>query len=110
MKRPFMPAPGEIMNADGAVTHLAALAGYAAPVIPSPTGDGFYYRRFEPVLQPSWHARPTDDDLGFLSVQDGAGQRLMTLSLHRGWSPRFAESADGTNLCKERRSARNPHR
>ena len=86
----------EILNADGAVTHLAALAGYAAPVIPSPTGDGFYYRRFEPVLP--WFARPTDDDLGFLSLQDGAAQRLTTLSPHRGWSPRFAVTADGTNL------------
>jgi len=88
----------EIMNADGAVTHLAALTGFAAPVIPSPTGDGFYYRRFEPVLQPSWHARPTDDDLGFLSLQDGAEQRLMTLPLHRGWAPRFAVTADGASL------------
>ena len=88
----------EIMNADGAVTHLAVLTGFAAPVIPSPTGDGFYYRRFEPVLQPMWHTRPTDDDLGFLSLQDGAEQRLMTLSLHRGWAPRFAVTADGTNL------------
>ena len=88
----------EIMNADGAVTHLAVLTGYAAPVIPSPTGDGFYYRRFEPVFQPSWHARPTDDDLGFLSLQDGAEQRLMTLSLHRGWSPRFAVTGDGASL------------
>ena len=86
----------EIMNADGAVTHLAVLAGYAAPVIPSATGDGFYYRRFEPVLP--WFTRPTDDDLGFLSLQDGAEQRLMTLSPHRGWSPRFAVAADGTNL------------
>ena len=91
----------EILNADSAVTHLAALTGLAAPVIPSPTGDGFYYRRFEPVqpvLQPNWHARPTDDDLGFLSLQDGAEQRLMTLSPHRGWSPRFAVTADGANL------------
>ena len=88
----------EIMNADGAVTHLAVLTGFAAPVIPSPTGDGFYYRRFEPVLQPSWHARPTDDDLGFLSLQDGTEQRLMTLSPHRGWTPRFAVTGDGASL------------
>ena len=86
----------EIMNADGAVTHLAVLTGYAAPVIPSPTGDGFYYRRFEPVLP--WHRRTTDDDLGFLSLQDGAEQRLMTLSPHRGWAPRFAVTADGASL------------
>ena len=88
----------EIMNADGAVTHLAALAGYAAPVIPSPTGDGFYYRRFEPVRQPSWYARTTDHDLGFLSLQDGAEQQLITLSPHRGWSPSFAVTADGASL------------
>ena len=88
----------EIMNADGAVTHLTAVAGYAAPVIPSPTGDGFYYRRFEPVLRRNWFARPADDDLGFLSLQDGAEQRLMTLSPHRGWSPRFAVTADGASL------------
>ncbi|MCH8145396.1 MAG: PD40 domain-containing protein [Gemmatimonadetes bacterium] len=86
----------EIMNADGAVTHLATLGGYAAPVVPSPRGDGFYYRRFAPVLR--WSARPTDDDLGFLSLQDGAEQRLMTLSPHRGWSPRFAVTADGASL------------
>ncbi len=88
----------EIMNADGAVTHLAALAGYAAPVIPSATGDGFYYRRFAPVIRRNWFARPTDDDLGYLSLQDGAEQRLMTLSPHRGWSPRFAVTADGARL------------
>ncbi|MCH7777309.1 MAG: PD40 domain-containing protein, partial [Gemmatimonadetes bacterium] len=88
----------EIMNADGAVTHLAVLAGYAAPVIPSATGDGFYYRRFAPVFRRNWFARPTDDDFGFLSLQDGAEQRLMTLSPHRGWSPRFAVTADGASL------------
>ena len=88
----------EIMNADGAVTHLATLGGYAAPVVPSPRGDGFYYRRFEPVLRGGWHTRLKDDDLGFLSLPDGTEQRLTTLSTHRGWTPRFAVTGDGTNL------------
>ena len=94
----------EILNRDGSVRRLPALDGYVAPVVPSPDGDGFYGRRFQPALpwhdgltRSHWHrVSVTDDDLVFVSLTDGAEKTLTTLTRPRGWTPRFAAAADSS--------------
>lgn len=85
----------QAMNREGTVSTLRTLPGYAAPVIPSPTRNGLYARRFFPVLP--WHTqRP--DELLFISLSDDSERVLFTQPRPRGWAPRFAVTADDQTL------------
>ena len=85
----------EVVGAQGTVSTLRTLAGYAAPAIASPTGDGIYYRRYYPLLP--WHRR-SPEDLVFLPLPGGFEKRVVPLARPRGWVPRFAVAADNTSL------------
>lgn len=77
----------EAMSAPGRVTTLRTVEGYAAPAVPSPTGDGIYVRRFRPILP--WYTR-RPDDLLFVPFAPGAETLVMALARPRGWAPRLA--------------------
>ena len=85
----------EVMAPQGTISGLATLAGYAAPMVPSPTDDGLYYRRFFPL--PSWYTPPVEDLL-FLSLPEGSEKLIFRLARPRGWTPRFAVAPDGKGL------------
>jgi len=85
----------QVRNEQGTVSTLRTLAGYAAPVIPSPTGDGVYCRRFHPLA--GWYTRPAEDLL-FIPLPEGAERQIFRLARPRGWTPRFAVAPDGKGL------------
>ena len=85
----------QVRNEQGRVSTLRTLAGYAAPVIPSPTGDGIYCRRFHPLA--GWYTRPAEDLL-FIPLPEGAERQVFRLARPRGWTPRFAVAPDGKGL------------
>ncbi len=78
----------EVLSPGGAVSTLSALAGYADPVAASPVGGGLYYRRSPTV----WASplQPYREDLLFVPLPEGTERRIIQLSRHRGWTPRFA--------------------
>ena len=81
----------EVRAPQGTVSVLATLKGYAAPLIPSPAGEGLYCRRFFPL--PSWYTPPVDDLL-FVSLPEGSEKLIFRLSRPRGAAPQFAVTAD----------------
>ena len=85
----------ETIEGKDAVSTLRSLEGYVAPVVPSPTGDGFYARRFHPL--PRWYTRPTED-LMFFPLSQGSERLIFRLSRPWGWTPRFAVTTDNQNL------------
>jgi len=85
----------QVRDERGTVATLRTLAGYAAPVVPSPTGDGIYCRRFHPLA--GWYTRPAEDLL-FVSLPEGPERQIFRLARPRGWTPRFAVAPDGKGL------------
>ncbi|MEE8200740.1 MAG: LpqB family beta-propeller domain-containing protein [Candidatus Acidoferrales bacterium] len=81
----------EVRAPQGTVSVLATLKGYAAPLIPSPAGEGLYCRRFFPL--PSWYTPPVDDLL-FVSLPEGSEKLIFRLSRPHGAAPQFAVTAD----------------
>ena len=85
----------EVMSPQGIVSSLHTLAGYADPVVASPTGDGLYYRRATQFWA-SWV--PDREDLLFFPFRKASASWIVSLSRQRGWTPRFAVSADNKSV------------
>lgn len=85
----------QAMNRQGTVSTLRTVSGYAAPVVPSPSRNGLYARRFFPLLP--WH-RQRPDELLFVSLSDNSERVLFTQARPRGWAPRFAVTADDKTI------------
>ena len=85
----------EVMSLEGAISTLREVPGYVDPVFPSPSAGGFYCRR-----SPRFWAspRPFPDELLFLPLPEGEEKRVLTLSRHRGWTPRFAVEPGNESL------------
>ena len=85
----------EARDSYGHISTLRTVPGYLEPVEANPTGNGFYGRRFFPVLL--WHTQRPEDFV-FLPLPEGAERLLFTLSPARGWTPRFAVAPDNKSL------------
>jgi imidazolonepropionase-like amidohydrolase/Tol biopolymer transport system component len=84
----------EAVNQQGAASVVAAFEGSADRVLPSPSGDGFYFRRrgaSQRGLQP--------DEIAFLSIPDGKERMILPANGTRGTiRPGFAVAPDNTCL------------
>ena len=85
----------EARDSNGDISELYTVPGYLEPLEADPTGNGFYGRRFFPVLP--WHTQRPEDFV-FLPLPEGAERLLFTLSPARGWTPRFAVAPDNKSL------------
>lgn len=85
----------EVWRLEGGVSTLRTVAGYAGPVYVSSRGDGFYCRRIFPVLP--WYTQRVEDFI-FVPLDDGAERLLFSLSRPRGWTPKFAVTADNNTV------------
>ncbi len=83
----------EAVNQQGMASTLATFEGSADRIVPSPLGDGFYFRRrgaSRMGLQP--------DEIAFLSIPDGAERSIIPANVTTGTTrPLFAAAAD--NKC-----------
>ncbi|MCH7935156.1 MAG: PD40 domain-containing protein [Gemmatimonadetes bacterium] len=85
----------ELLDPEGTVSTLRTLVGYVDPVSASPSG-GLYARRSAGV----WAAPrpPSRDDLTFVPLPQGPERRIVELSRHRGWTPRFAVAPNNESV------------
>jgi Tol biopolymer transport system component/imidazolonepropionase-like amidohydrolase len=84
----------EAVNQQGAASIIAAFEGSADRVLPSPSGDGFYFRRRGASgmgVQP--------DEIVFLPISDGRERMILPANGTVGTTrPRFAVAPDNTCL------------
>ncbi|UCC84720.1 MAG: PD40 domain-containing protein [Gemmatimonadota bacterium] len=83
----------EIMSPQGAVSSARTLDGDADRAVPSPAGDGLYWRRRSPRSSGA-----EAKDLTFLPLPDGAERPLFPMSGRAYWDPQFAVAADNKSL------------
>ncbi len=85
----------EVVSPQGTVSTVRTLSGYADRAVPSPVGDGLYWRRSY-----SWFSRHREQDLSFVPLPDGPERQLLELSGngHSWWGPQFAVAADNKSL------------
>ncbi len=83
----------EIMSPQGEVSTVRTLNGDADRAVPSPAGDGLYWRRRYP--------RSFGDgakDLSFVPLPDGPERPLFPVSGRAYWDPQFAVATDNRSL------------
>ena len=80
----------EVMSPQGVVSTVRTLNGEGDRTVPSPAGDGLYWRRR------SYGASPKD--LSFVAMPDGAERRLFPVPGRWYWDPQFAVAADNKSL------------
>ncbi len=83
----------EVMSPEGTVSTVRTVGGDADRAVPSPAGDGLYWRR----RYPRPFSAPVKD-LSFVPLPAGAERQFFPVSGRTYWDPQFAVAADNKSL------------
>jgi Tol biopolymer transport system component/imidazolonepropionase-like amidohydrolase len=87
----------EAVDQQGVASAIASFEGSADRVLPSPSGDGFYFRRRGASQMGVLGVQP--DEIVFLSISDGKERMILPANGTSGTTrPRFAVAPDGQSL------------
>jgi imidazolonepropionase-like amidohydrolase len=88
----------QVVDEDGVTSTVRTIQGIAHRCLASPAGDGLYCRRIVAARMGGWF--PEEEEVLFVSLGEGAVERLASVSGTTGWDwgPRFDVAGDGEVL------------